>query len=175
MRFLRTRKRHILYTLLGIILAGFFLPENLIIPVEGATSKDWNPNSFWFYPWGRSVTHKGIDIFGRKGTAIYAPTFGLVLYTGEIAMGGKVTFLLGPKWRIHYFAHMDKITASSLSLLSRKDLIGTVGNSGNANNSPAHLHYAIYTIFPYPWRWDDSRQGWKKMFILDPGEQFATE
>ncbi|HEB59025.1 MAG TPA: M23 family peptidase, partial [Gammaproteobacteria bacterium] len=29
-------------------------------------------------------------------------------------------------------------------------------------------HYSILTLIPYPWRWDASPQGWKKMFYLDP-------
>jgi ABC-type polysaccharide/polyol phosphate export permease len=30
------------------------------------------------------------------------------------------------------------------------------------------LHYSIVTIFPYVWRIDSDRQGWKKMFYLNP-------
>ena len=53
-------------------------------------------------------------------------------------------------------------------------LIGTVGNTGNAINTPAHLHYAIVTIIPYPWRIDGSKQGWRKMFYLNPIDFLKT-
>ena len=33
---------------------------------------------------------------------------------------------------------------------------------------PPHLHYSIFTLVPYPWRIDGSKQGWMKMFFLDP-------
>jgi len=42
------------------------IPQNLKMPVKGATESDYNANSFWFYPWGKSVTHKGVDIFAKK-------------------------------------------------------------------------------------------------------------
>ena len=41
-----------------------------IIPVKGATINDWNSESFWHYPWGKSVVHHGIDIFAKKGTSV---------------------------------------------------------------------------------------------------------
>ena len=50
------------------------------MPVEGATAKNYAQNSFWFYPWGKSVTHKGVDIFGRKGRAVHPATAGIVVY-----------------------------------------------------------------------------------------------
>jgi len=42
--------------LLLILLLGFgyLIPEQHQMPVQGATAKDWNPQSFWYYPWGRN-------------------------------------------------------------------------------------------------------------------------
>ena len=53
-----------------MLIIGFLIPQNLKMPVKGATKSDYNSKSFWFYPWGKSVTHKGIDIFAKKGTEI---------------------------------------------------------------------------------------------------------
>ena len=47
-------------------------------------------------------------------------------------------------------------------------VLGRVGDSGNAQGKQAHLHYTILSLAPYPWRMDSSSQGWKKMFFLDP-------
>jgi len=96
----KTRK----YTLLPLIIIaiGFFIPQKMVIPVHGATIKDWDDNSFWAYPWGSSVTHKGIDIFKEKGTDVISATYGLVIYTYEGGKGGKTVMVLGPKWRFHY-------------------------------------------------------------------------
>ncbi|MDO6518567.1 M23 family metallopeptidase [Zobellia galactanivorans] len=166
---MRKRKK-ILLGLITVLIIGFLIPQNLEMPVKGATKSDYNSKSFWFYPWGKSVTHKGVDIFAKKGTDINSSTSGLVLYTGEINVGGKVVVVLGPKWRIHYYAHLNKLNTSLFSFVSKKSKIATVGKSGNAAGKSPHLHYSILTIFPYVWRIDSDRQGWKKMFYLNPIE-----
>ena len=161
------RKRHLL---LAVLLAWLLAPERLQISVQGASPRDWNPQSFWFEPWGRSGTHKGIDIFARAGTPIIAPTYGLVLFRGELATGGKVVLMLGPKWRLHYFAHLNDYSALPGQPVLPGSQLGSVGDSGNARGKPPHLHYSIVTLLPYPWRWDNSTQGWKKIFYLDPNQ-----
>lgn len=141
----------------------------MIIPVKGATTKDWNKNSFWAYPWGSSITHKGIDIFKPKGTPILASTYGIVVYTSEGGKGGKAVMILGPKWRFHYYAHLNEFSTHTLQLVERGAIIGTVGDSGNAVGKPPHLHYAITSPFPYPHLFDNEAvHGWKKMFYLSP-------
>ena len=87
-------------------------------------------------------------------------------------MGGNVVFVLGPKWRVHYYAHLDEIKTSSFSFVSNETLIGTVGDSGNAAGKSPHLHYSIMTPIPYPWRIDSEIQGWRKMFYLNPISYF---
>ncbi len=166
---LRKRKK-IAISILIIFILGLLIPQNLKMPVKGATKSDYNPQSFWYYPWGKSVTHKGVDIFAKKGTEIHSATYGLVLYRGEIMRGGKVVLVLGPKWRLHYYAHLDKLKTSAFSFVSKKTTIGTVGASGNAAGKQPHLHYSIITTIPYVWRIDSDKQGWKKMFYLNPIE-----
>jgi len=95
-----------------------------------------------------------------------------LLYTGNLWRGGKAALILGPKWRLHYYAHLNEINTKRLSLVSSSCIIGTVGTSGNAANTPPHLHYSIVTLIPYPWRIDNDRQGWKKMFYLNPIDYF---
>lgn len=144
------------------------VPQPFSMPVEGATSADYHKDSFWFYPWGRSVTHKGIDIFARAGTTVRSSTPGLVLFRGKISMGGNVVLVLGPKWRLHYYAHLREVRTSMFAIVTRSSPIGTVGATGNAAGKPPHLHYSIVTPIPYLWRIDGDRQGWKKMFFLNP-------
>jgi len=159
------------YTLLPllIIVIGFFLPQKIIIPVSGATTKDWDDNSFWAYPWGTSVTHKGIDIFKAQGTDVISATHGIVVYTHDGGKGGKTVMILGPKWRFHYYAHLDQNDAFPFQPVKPGTKLGTVGTTGNAVGKPPHLHYAITTPFPYWWLRDpDAIQGNRKMFYLDP-------
>lgn len=156
------------WSVLLILLAGSLWPQRMMMPVEGSDRSSYHPRSFWYHPWGRSGTHKGVDIFAPKGTAVLAATPGLVLHTGELGMGGRVVLVLGPKWRMHYYAHLEDIRTRRLAWLSMGETLGTVGDSGNAKGKPPHLHYSIATLIPYPWRVDRSPQGWKKMFYLDP-------
>lgn len=153
---------------------GFFLPEAPRIPVSGATAADWNPQSFWYYPWGRSGTHKGIDIFAREGTPVLAATTGLVVSTGEDSMGGLYVFMLGAKWRFHYYAHLQAIDIKSGRWVIAGEPIGKVGSTGNAKGKPPHLHYDIRTPYPQPWLYQpDIPQSWNRLFFVDP-QQFLN-
>ncbi len=152
-----------------ILTIGFVIPQNMIQPVKGAGLQDWSEKSFWAYPWGSSITHKGIDIFQEKGTDVVASTHGIVVYTHEGGKGGKSVMVLGPKWRFHYYAHLDEIETFVFQPLKRGTVIGTVGDTGNAKGKPPHLHYAITSPFPNPYLYDkEAVHGWKKMFYLNP-------
>lgn len=165
-----SKVKRVLFGILIAIVVLLILPEWPKLPVAGATAADWNRAAFWYEPWGASEVHKGIDIFGAKGTAVIAPTYGVVLFRGEIALGGKVVVMLGPKLWVHYFAHLDSVLVHSGSVVRTGDVLGSVGDTGNAQGKQPHLHYAVVTILPYPWRIDRSTQGWKKMFFLNPFE-----
>ena len=150
------------------ILIGYLLPQKFVMPVKGASARDYHAQSFWYYPWGKSVTHKGVDIFAKAGTPVVSSTQGFVVYTGQWAMGGNIILILGPKWRLHYYAHLQEIDTQRFSVVKSGESIGKVGTSGNAQGKSPHLHYSIVTTVPYFWRIDTARQGWKKMFYLNP-------
>ena len=172
----RTRRRLTVFLLLMLPIAGVaLLPETPRIPVSGATAADWNPQSFWYYPWGRSGTHKGIDIFAKEGTPVLAATQGLVVHTGVDSMGGNTVLVLGGKWRLHYYAHLQRIDTQAFHWVTAGESIGTVGTSGNAKGKPPHLHYAIRTPYPQPWLYNASLpQAWNKLFYVDPNRWLTT-
>jgi peptidoglycan LD-endopeptidase LytH len=163
-----SKSKIVIVGLFIIISIGLIIPQQFVNPVIGADQLSYNSKSFWFYPWGRSGTHKGIDIFAKEGTIVQSSTSGLVLFTGEINTGGKVVLILGPKWRLHYYAHLQEINTQTFAWTSIKEGIGKVGTTGNAKGKPSHLHYSIVTLIPYFWKADSQPQGWKKMFYLNP-------
>ena len=165
----RRRLRRAVFALLLLLALGFLLPEHAVIPVRGAGPRDWNAQSFWYEPWGASGVHKGIDIFAPRGRDVVSTTYGFVVFRGELALGGNVVAALGPKWRLHYYAHLDTSRVGAFSLLQPGTTIGTVGDSGNAAGKPPHLHYAVLSLLPLPWRATTQTQGWKRLFFLDPG------
>lgn len=165
------KKRFLLITVLGLLVAGFLLPEQRVIPVAGATLRDWNAKSFWYYPWGRSGTHKGIDIFAARHTPVVAASSGLVLRAGNNGLGGKTVFILSAKWRVHYYAHLQRIDVGTLRWAQAGAQLGTVGDSGNAKGKAPHLHYVIHSLIPLLWNADPTLpQGWRKMFYINPHE-----
>ena len=87
---------------------------------------------------------------------------------------GKTVLVLGPKWRFHYYGHLDEVLVKKGQWVSTGTTLGTVGNSGNAAGKQPHLHYAICSLFPYPWRWKKGPQGWKHMFFLNPHRKLTN-
>ena len=154
--------------ILAIVGVGMLIPQNLKMPVVGAGNNSYNHETFWYEGWGTSIVHKGIDVFARRGTRVNSATIGIVLLTAEYGKGGKFVLVLGPKWRLHYYAHLDEIRTKRFALVNQNTEIGTVGNTGNAITTPAHLHYGIGTLIPYPWRMDDAPLGYQKAFYLNP-------
>ena len=156
---------------LFLLIGGFCIPEDLITPVKGATKADWNAKSFWFSPWGKSGVHKGIDIFAKEGTPVIAACPGLVVNAGFTPGGGNVVSILGPKWRVHYYAHLKSIKVKDGEFVTQGSEVGTVGTTGNATGKTPHLHYAIITQIPYVWLFRAEKYGLDRMFFLNPLEK----
>ena len=102
---------------------------------------------------GRS--HEGIDIFAERGTPIQATTQGIVSKVGEDALGGRVVMIIGSGGARHYYAHLEEYAdISPNDWVNTGDIIGYVGDSGNAKGTPPHVHYGIYingsAVNPYP-------------------------
>lgn len=162
--------------LLLFFLLGFIVPEQHRMPVRGASEHDWNSKSFWYYPWGNNRVHKGIDIFSKAGTPVTAPTGGFVLFDGQVSMGGNVVYMIGPKWRFHYFAHLEDSKDRRFGFVDVGQQIGTVGTSGNAQGKPPHLHYSIKSLFPRLWKFDSNAiNSWNRLFFVDPGKYLIAE
>ena len=99
--------------------------------------------------------HEGIDIFAQRGTPIHATTHGIVRKVGLDRLGGKVVVIVGPGGAGHYYAHLeDYADISEGDWVNAGDVIGYVGDSGNAKGTPPHVHYGIYingsAVNPYP-------------------------
>jgi len=157
-------------SVLVIIFFFFIIPQSFVLPVEKMKKSDYNQKSYWYYPWGKSGTHKGVDIFGKKGTRVVSPVRGFTFATGNGKHSGKYVIVLGPKLRFHYFAHLNSIDTKVGSWNSLGKKIGTIGDSGNAKGKPPHLHYSIVSWLPHFWRIDNTPQGYRKMFFLNPIE-----
>ncbi|MCD1279447.1 M23 family peptidase [Psychrobacter sp. CCUG 69069] len=102
---------------------------------------------------GRS--HEGIDIFAPRHTPIQSTTQGIVSKVGENNLGGRVVVVVGPGGAGHYYAHLeDYADIAPNDWVNQGEVIGYVGDSGNAKGTPPHVHYGIYingsAVNPYP-------------------------
>lgn len=100
-------------------------------------------------------THEGIDIFAPRGTPIQSTTQGIVSKVGNNNLGGRVVVVVGPGGAGHYYAHLEDYADIAVNdWVNAGDIIGYVGDSGNAKGTPPHLHYGIYingrAVNPYP-------------------------
>lgn len=170
----------ILIALATILVAGFCIPEKKAMPC--CTPKDYDINSFWTWPWTRGRAghpHTGVDIFGKRGTSVVSQTGGLVIYAQLMpGKAGNSVFVLGPKWRVHEYLHLETIETERWKFVKPGELIGTLGDTGNAKGTPPHVHYGIVTPIPYVWRWfihegpcnPPKHFNWRLMFWLDPAD-----
>jgi len=101
----------------------------------------------WHAPRGTDRVHEGQDIFAPKGTPIFSATSGYVYKIGENNLGGQTVSVIGAGGRVYYYAHLDSYAPGLAEgdPVNTKTLLGYVGTTGNAQGTPPHLHFGIYT------------------------------
>jgi murein DD-endopeptidase MepM/ murein hydrolase activator NlpD len=136
-----------------LLLALFFFygcvvdrPPVLLMPVMNADRGSYDQHSFGAPRNGH--THKGVDIFAKKGTPVISASDGIVIFTGNLSLGGKVVTILSYDFKFYYYAHLDTILIKKHKMVFSGDLIGKVGNTGNAFHTPSHLHFSICRFSP---------------------------
>jgi murein DD-endopeptidase MepM/ murein hydrolase activator NlpD len=118
-------------------------PDSLPHPVEGVRKRQI-ANS-WGAARSNGRRHQGVDIFAQRGTPVRSTTDGIVLRVGTNTLGGRIVTVMGPGRQVHYYAHLDRYGAFNPGDVIRQgDVLGYVGNTGNATGTPFHLHYGVY-------------------------------
>nr|WP_101494828.1 peptidoglycan DD-metalloendopeptidase family protein [Acinetobacter sp. NCu2D-2] len=134
------------------------MPNRLPVPVDGVKAKQLRDT--WGAARSQGRSHEGIDIMAPRGTKVLSSTEGLVADLRNNNLGGKVVWIRGPQDVWHYYAHLDKHKRGLKvgDYVKKGDVIGYVGNTGNARHTAPHLHYGIYlngkgrgATNPYPY------------------------
>ncbi len=112
------------------------------------------PRSYWDgfgaprYAGGYHL-HKGNDILAPAGTPIYAPFDG-VAHSDSNTLGGLVVFVEGRFGRV-YNAHLSALSGNSNGPVVAGEIIGYVGDSGDATGIP-HDHFEFHPwVMPSSW------------------------
>lgn len=124
-----------------------FRERGLLVPVKGVTVSQI-PDSYDAPRDGLRV-HNAQDIMAKRGTPVLAADDGTVLHVGKNALGGNVIWAADPSGRFaFYYAHLDRY-AKGLhdgQKLSRGEVIGYVGTTGNSPKDTPHLHFQVVRI-----------------------------
>ncbi len=101
--------------------------------------------------------HEGIDIFAPTGTPLYATERGIITRIGVGRLGGLKLWLRGESGTDWYYAHLSAFNDELREgdLVEAGDLVGYVGQTGNAVGTPPHLHMQMHPgggrpVNPYP-------------------------
>ncbi len=85
--------------------------------------------------------HKGLDIANSTGTNIHATASGVVIFAGwQGSYGRKVMIYHGFGYTTVY-AHLSKIYVNVGDEVTKDDIIGAMGDTGNSTGT--HLHYEV--------------------------------
>jgi len=87
--------------------------------------------------------HKGIDIFARRFTPVLAVVDGVARPADDV-LGGKTVLLSSPDDVSYYYAHLAQRAIRAPTRVKAGDVLGYVGNTGNAAKTPSHLHFGVF-------------------------------
>jgi len=92
--------------------------------------------------------HHGDDIFAPLGAPVLAVADGTLFSVGWNDIGGLRVWLRDTAGDEFYFAHLSALatrTANGVPVQAG-DVIGFVGNTGDARGTPYHLHFEIHPV-----------------------------
>lgn len=118
--------------------------DDLYIPVLfGVSLSDLYPN-FGDPRDGGDREHEGFDMMATDGTPIVSPTDAVVIRIGDGSGSGEYVSTANPGGETFVYMHLSEVAdIDEGDVLEAGDLIGYVGNTGNASGGAAHLHFEI--------------------------------
>ena len=101
--------------------------------------------------------HQGTDIMAPMATPLLACERGIITEMGSDVLGGTELWLKGESGTYYYYAHLSAFVEGQKvgDLVEAGDLVGLVGDTGNAKGGAPHLHFEIHpdggkAVNPYP-------------------------
>ena len=138
-------------------------PGGYVFPIYGASSF----TNTYGAPRAAVTWHHGEDIFAPLGAPILAVANGTVFSVGWNDIGGYRFWLRDRQGNQFYYAHLSAF--SPIAVDGREvragDVIGFVGNTGDAQGTPYHLHFEIHPVSLLPMGYDG---------VIDPFQFLAA-
>jgi peptidoglycan LD-endopeptidase LytH len=146
---------------IGAVPAAELKDRDLLIPVEGVKPEQLSRTFTEQRSGGR--THEAMDILAPMNTPVLAVENGTIARLFYSKAGGITIYQFDPTERFcYYYAHLNRY-ADGLregQHVSKGQIIGYVGVSGNAPKNTPHLHFAIFRL-------SDAKRWWEGS-ALDP-------
>jgi murein DD-endopeptidase MepM/ murein hydrolase activator NlpD len=134
--------------------------KGYVFPVYGASGF----GDTFGAPRATTVWHHGQDIFAALGSPVLAVADGTLFSVGWNDVGGNRLWLRDRDGNEFYYAHLAAFSPLAVDggRVQAGDVVGFVGNTGDAETTPYHLHFEIHpssllflgydgVINPYPY------------------------
>ena len=120
--------------------------RRLLIPVDGVKASDLRRQ---FSDPRSGHRHEALDIIAPRNTTVRAVEDGTIARLFFSKAGGITIYQFDPSGRFcYYYAHLERY-ADGLregQSVSRGQVLGYVGTSGNAPKNTPHLHFAVFRL-----------------------------
>ena len=127
--------------------------DGFVFPIAG----DCEFIDSWGYPRSGGRWHQGADIFATRGTPVVASENGTLDGVGSGTLGGIKLWVNGESGNEYYYAHLAAFAPDVRNgkKVRAGEVIGYVGDTGNAKGTSPHLHFEIHPggdgpANPYP-------------------------
>ncbi|HDS0949384.1 TPA: M23 family metallopeptidase [Stenotrophomonas maltophilia] len=131
------------------------VPAGLLLPVQGIQASQLRDTFTDARSEGR--VHDAIDIMADAGTPVLAVADGTVEKLFDSKRGGLTIYQFEPSGRwCYYYAHLQRYAdgLAEKQVITRGEVIGYVGSTGNASAEAPHLHFEVHVLGP-------EKQWWK--------------
>jgi murein DD-endopeptidase MepM/ murein hydrolase activator NlpD len=128
--------------------SGTYIATGIVCPIRGAVS--------FIDSWGAARhqgAHQGVDLMSPRNTPNVAVVSGNVTFRAG-GTSGNGAYLRGDDGNLYYYFHLEGYEGGPRHV-SQGEVIGYVGNTGDARYTATHTHFEIHpggggAVNPYP-------------------------
>ena len=122
--------------------------HDLKVPIDNADVDDWEDH-FAQRRGGGTRRHEAVDILAPRHTPVRAVEDGTIAKLFNSKAGGIAIYQFDPDGEFcYYYAHLQRYAEGLADgkQVSKGEIIGYVGTTGNAPPDTPHLHFAIFQL-----------------------------